>query len=213
MPGSDAAVLVDTEDLARTRASLERATGDGTAFGAWQDFYDRVAHVARAVFPTMLEPLPTREQLRERVGDDEAWEALFERPLGEVIEATFDDDVVRGIVLTDALIGTFAGAHDSDLRQNRCFLYHVIGNGTGEWDVPVGGMGALADELVRCAAEAGAELATGAEATAIEADATRAEVRVDGRAVACDHVVATCAPAVLDGLLGRPKSESPRGRS
>ena len=28
------------------------------------------------------------------------------------------------------------------LRQNRCFLYHVIGNGTGDWDVPVGGMGA-----------------------------------------------------------------------
>ncbi|MGH3100403.1 MAG: phytoene desaturase family protein, partial [Thermoleophilia bacterium] len=188
VPGSDAAVLVDTEDLARTRASLERATGDGTVFGAWQDFYDRVAHVARAVFPTMLEPLPTREQLRERIGDDEAWEALFERPLGEVIEATFDDDVVRGIVLTDALIGTFAGAHDGDLRQNRCFLYHVIGNGTGEWDVPVGGMGALTDELVRCAAAAGAELATGAAATAIEADATRAHVRVDRRAVVCDHV-------------------------
>jgi phytoene dehydrogenase-like protein len=87
----------------------------------------------------------------------------------------------------------------------------VIGNGTGAWDVPVGGMGALTDELVRCAAAAGAELATGAEATAIEADATRAEVRVNGRAVACDHVVATCAPVVLDGLLGRPLFESPEG--
>jgi phytoene dehydrogenase-like protein len=211
VPGSDAAVLIDTGDVTRTRASLERATGDSAAFDAWQQFYDRVAHVARAVFPTLLEPLPTREELRERVGDDEVWEALFERPLGEAIEAAFGDDVLRGIVLTDALIGTFAGAHDRDLRQNRCFLYHVIGNGTGGWDVPVGGMGALTDELVRCAAAAGAELVCGAEATAIEADDARAEVRVNGDAVMCDHVVAACAPVVLDRLLGRPVFESPEG--
>jgi phytoene dehydrogenase-like protein len=211
VPGSDAAVLIDTGDLARTRASLERATGDGGAFDAWQRFYDRVAAVARAVFPTMLEPLPTREELRQRVGDDEAWEALFELPLGEAIEDAFDDDVVRGIALTDALIGTFAGAHDRDLRQNRCFLYHVIGNGTGAWDVPVGGMGALTDELARCAAAAGAELMTDAEATAIEADGARAEVRVNGRAVACEDVVAACAPAVLDRLLDRPPAASPEG--
>jgi phytoene dehydrogenase-like protein len=211
VPGSDTAVLVDTGDPARTRASLERATGNGAAFDAWQRFYDRVSHVARAVFPTMLGPLPRREELHEQIGDDEAWEALFERPLGEAIEAAFDDDVLRGIVLTDALIGTFAGAHDADLRQNRCFLYHVIGNGTGAWDVPVGGMGTLTDELVRCAATAGAELATGAEATAIAADDARAEVRVNGRAVGCDHVVAACAPAVLDRLLERPTHEAPEG--
>jgi phytoene dehydrogenase-like protein len=211
VPGSDAGVLVDTQDLARTRASLERATGDRAAFDAWQAFYDRVARVARAVFPTLLEPLPTRAELRERVGDDETWDALFERPLGEAIEAAFDDDVLRGIVLTDALIGTFAGPHDPDLRQNRCFLYHVIGNGNGAWDVPVGGMGALTDELVRCAADAGAELVTGAEATAIEADGARAEVRVDDRAVACDDVVAGCAPVVLDRLLGVAPAEAPEG--
>ena len=44
------------------------------------------------------------------------------------------------------------------LRQNRCFTYHVIGGGTGEWKVPVGGMGRVADELERVAREAGAEL-------------------------------------------------------
>jgi phytoene dehydrogenase-like protein len=205
VPGTDAAVLVDLEDAARTKASL------GDAFDAWQRFYDRVGRVARAVFPTLLEPLPTREELRERVGDDAAWEALFERPLGEAIEDAFDDDVVRGVVLTDALIGTFAGAHDAGLRQNRCFLYHVIGNGTGSWDVPVGGMGALTDELARCAAAAGAELVTGAEVGAIDADGRSAEVRLDGRAVSCDHVVAGCAPEVLDRLLGRPPGERPEG--
>jgi phytoene dehydrogenase-like protein len=206
VPGTSLGVLIDTVDVGRTRASL------GDAFDAWQRFYDGVARVARAVFPTLLEPLPTRAQLRERVGDDDAWEALFERPIGEAIEAAFTDDVLRGVVLTDALIGTFAGARDASLRQNRCFLYHVIGNGTGSWDVPVGGMGALTDELARCAAAAGAELVTGAEVTAIDADGRHAEVRLDGRAVSCEHVVAGCAPAVLDRLLGRPgEGERPEG--
>ncbi len=204
VPGTDAGVLVDVSDAARTRASL------GSSFGDWQRFYDRVGRVARAVFPTLLEPLVTRSELRERVGDEEAWEALFERPLGEAIEAAFDDDVVRGVVLTDALIGTFAGAHDADLRQNRCFLYHVIGNGTGSWDVPVGGMGALTDELARCAAAAGAELLCGAEVSAIDADGQHADVRIDGRAVSCDDVVAGCAPEVLDRLLGRNGSSGER---
>jgi phytoene dehydrogenase-like protein len=202
VPGTDHGVLVDTADSARTRESM------GPEFDGWQAFYDRVARVARAVFPTMLEPLVSREELRRRVGDDEIWDALFERPIGETIEATFDDDVLRGIVLTDALIGTFAGAHDANLRQNRCFLYHVIGNGTGAWDVPVGGMGALTSELARCA---DFEVRTGCEVTAIEADGERAVVRWDGGAVDCRDVVAGCAPAVLDRLLGRANGSLPEG--
>jgi phytoene dehydrogenase-like protein len=203
VPGTDRGVLVS--DAATTRASM------GAAFDAWQAFYDRVAGVARAVFPTMLEPLLSREELERRVGDREIWEALFERPIGETIERVFDDDLLRGIVLTDALIGTFAGAHDTDLRQNRCFLYHVIGNGTGAWDVPVGGMGALTGELARCATAAGAELVTGAEVSAIEADGRGASVRLADRTVACQYVIAGCAPAVLDKLLGRPVAGRPEG--
>src|SRR4029450_2812290 len=115
--------------------------------------------------------------------DDDAWEALIERPLGETLAKRFPDDLERGIVLTDGLIGTFATAGDESLRQNRCFLYHVIGNGTGDWDVPVGGMGALPTERGRCPAEAGAELVTGAEVTDVEADGESAEVRCDGGAI------------------------------
>ena len=205
VPGTDAGVLVDTGDPGRTRVSM------GAGFDGWQAFYDRAARVARAVFPTLLEPLVSRDEMRRRIGDDAAWDALFERPLGEAVEAAFDDDVLRGIALTDGLIGTFASAHEPSLRQNRCFLYHVIGNGTGAWDVPVGGMGALTFELARCAAAAGAELVTGAEVTAIEADGRSAAVRFEGGEIACRDVVAACAPAVLDRLLGRDDGELPEG--
>src|SRR3954463_15011557 len=76
---------------------------------AWASFYETTARVARAVFPTLMEPLPSRAALRARVGDLAAWEALIERPLGEVLGRYFEDDLERGIVATDALIGTFAG--------------------------------------------------------------------------------------------------------
>ena len=91
--------------------------------------------------------------MRRHVGDDAAWTALVERPIGELIERRLRDDTVRGIVLTDALIGTFTDAHD--LAANRCFLYHVIGGGTGRWDVPVGGMGTVAAQLAAAASGRG----------------------------------------------------------
>jgi phytoene dehydrogenase-like protein len=54
---------------------------------------------------------------------------------------------------------------DPWLIQNRCFLYHLIGNGTGRWRVPVGGMGAVTGALAALSAKArkaGAELVVNA---------------------------------------------------
>ena len=120
---------------------------------------------------------------------------------------------MRGIVLTDALIGTFASAHGPDLLANRCFLYHVIGGGTGHWDVPVGGMGTVAAELAAAAERRGAELVTGREVTAIETDGATATVTTaDGRRLAARQVFANVAPAVLDRLLGEaPTGPAPEG--
>ena len=208
LPGDPArGVLVDREDRERTAASLAAATGDAEGIAGWERLYDTCARVARAVFPTLTEPLRGADGLRALVGDDAAWNALFERPIGELIEECLGDDTLRGIALTDALIGTFAGAHDRDLRQNRCFLYHVIGNGTGNWDVPMGGMGAVTEALEGAARGYGAELRCGAEVVAIAPDPDGVAVRWrdagggEGVAVA-DHALANVAPAALDRLLG-----------
>jgi len=162
--------------------------------------------VAAAVFPSLTEPLLSREQLRARVGDDEAWETLIERPLGAALARYFPDDFERGIVATDALIGTFAGLDDESLRQNRCFLYHVIGGG---WDVPVGGMGALTESLAAAAWAAGAEVRLGCEVTAIETDGVGARVHYEGGAVDARWVLSGVAPAVLARLLGEPAPDPP----
>ncbi|MGY5056101.1 phytoene desaturase family protein [Streptomyces sp. 900105755] len=199
----------------RIREAFERLTGGKAEYQAWQRFYGTTGRVAERVFPTLTEPLPTREELRRRIDDEAAWRALFEEPIGVAIEENFTDDLVRGVVLTDALIGTFADAHDASLRQNRCFLYHVIGGGTGAWDVPVGGMGALTDALAAAARSAGAVLATGHEAVRIETDGRTAEVAyrtADGEGVAAArHVLVGASPQELAALTGDPAPEPAEG--
>ncbi|MEU8651388.1 NAD(P)/FAD-dependent oxidoreductase [Streptomyces sp. NPDC048737] len=189
---------------ARTREAFARLTGGEREYAAWQRFYGMTGRLAERVFPTLTEPLPTREELRRRVDDEETWRMLFEEPLGLAVEEHFADDLVRGVVLTDALIGTFADAHDASLKQNRCFLYHVIGGGTGAWDVPVGGMGALTDALADAARSAGAVLATGHEAVRIDTDGRGAEVvhrTADGEGVtAARHVLVNASPQALAAL-------------
>ncbi|WP_329214356.1 NAD(P)/FAD-dependent oxidoreductase [Streptomyces sp. NBC_00683] len=189
-----------------TRASFAELTGDDREYEAWQRFYAMTQRVAERAFPTLTEPLPTRDGLRARIDDAEAWRTLFEEPIGVAVEERFTDDLVRGVVLTDALIGTFADAHDPSLLQNRCFLYHVIGGGTGDWDVPVGGMGALTDALAGAARAAGAEIRVLHEATRIETDGTHAEVTVRSpageRVLGARKVLVNASPQALAALLG-----------
>ncbi|HEX3831318.1 MAG TPA: NAD(P)/FAD-dependent oxidoreductase [Solirubrobacteraceae bacterium] len=193
-PVGDAGVLVCDDDE-RTRASLVRTLGDDSATGELERFGELTTAIAERVFPTLTRPLRPRDEL----GDHE----LLCRPLSELLTTSFASDVVRGIVATDGLIGTFASLDDPGLVQNRCLLYHVIGNGTGRWDVPVGGMGALTDALLQAALAAGVEVLTEAPVIGIEADGRRARVVTAEAAVyRSRHVLCGAAPAILAGLLG-----------
>ncbi len=202
LPGTERGLLVDTGDAAGTAASFA-SLGAAADAAAWGEFYDGTARLARALFPTVTEPLITRSEARRLVGDDALWEALIEQPVGATIEQRFADDLVRGVVATDALIGTFAPNVDPSLDANRCFLYHVIGGGTGDWDVPVGGMGAVSGALWHAAVEAGADLVPGAEVTSVTPDG---EVvyrrRDDEHRLAADVVLTGIAPSEFAALLG-----------
>lgn len=115
-------------DLA-TQDSFDDIDPSGQEGRAWQDFYAEISQFAERIAPTLLEPLRTRSELRKHINLDHIWHYLVEEPIGKVITERFSSDIVRGVVLTDALIGTFASAFD--LQANICFLYHLIGNGTG----------------------------------------------------------------------------------
>ena len=217
VPGqTSTGLLIDGGDAEATRGSFERVTGSAADFDAIREFNADTGRLARALFPTFCGPLPSRSEARKLLDDDALWDELIEQPLGRAIARRFGNDVVRGVVATDALIGTFTSLDDPSLDANRCFLYHVVGNETGDWDIPIGGMGAVSRELERAAREAGATLLTGAEVTSVSADGGvryrladegfgGAEHTAEGR-----HVLANVAPWVLNGLPGNSPADSAR---
>ena len=177
---------------------------------AFAEFYRRCRLVTGRLWPTLLEPLRTRAQARAMIvgGDPEtaaAWQAMVERPIGAAIADALGSDLVRGVVATDALIGTFARLDDPSLQQNVCFLYHLLGGGVGDWHVPVGGMGAVSAALAGAASDHGAEILTGADVYAIDPDG---EVSYrhggDEHVVRGRFVLAGVTPTILAGLLGEP---------
>ena len=182
------------------------AAGDERGFAA---FYRSCRLVTQRLWPTLIEPLRTREQARRHVldgGDHDAaaaWQAMVDEPIGHAIADAVSSDLVRGVIATDALIGTFARVDDPSLIQNICFLYHVLGGGTGDWDVPVGGMGSVTSALATAAVGHGAEITTCAEVYAVEPSG-RVRYRIGGeeRSIRARFVLAGVTPAVLAGLLG-----------
>jgi phytoene dehydrogenase-like protein len=172
------------------------------------EFYERCQALTTRLWPTLLQPLMTRSQARRLVGDDAAWRMMVDEPIGAAITRAVRSDLVRGVIATDALIGTFASLADPSLTQNVCFLYHLLGNGTGRWDVPVGGMGAVSGALAAAATRFGAEIVCNAEVYAVSPDGT-VHYRRHGeeRTVHADWVLANVTPAVLARLLGAPEPE------
>jgi phytoene dehydrogenase-like protein len=155
----------------------------------------------------VLHPLPTRSEakakLRELSGSNQTWEEFIEQPVGKVIEESFESDLVRGVVLTDGLIGTLGSNLDPNLDVNKCFLYHVIGNETGDWNIPIGGMGQVTDSLYKTAKNLGVTLLPDCEVTAIQEDGRVQYKQVDKeQTVQGQFVLANVSPTELEKLTG-----------
>jgi phytoene dehydrogenase-like protein len=187
--GKETGLLVERTWGEKTKESFKSVTGSIKEFDTWSDFYSRIEKAAQVIAPTMLN-----------------W--LFTIPITETIEKLFKNDVVRGVVLTDALIGTFTDGRDKDLLGNRCFLYHLIGNGNGEWKVPQGGMGQVSKALAQKALSYGAQIRTNSKVSKVVSDGKSAQVTYidkDGtkQVVTAKYVLSNFAPSILNKLLGK----------
>jgi phytoene dehydrogenase-like protein len=206
VPGTHHGLLIDNHDVQETAESFSRI-GASADHQAWQQFYQDTGALAQALFPTVTDPLMTRQEAKEWVthttGDASLWDRFIHRPVGDTIETLFADDVVKGVVLTDGLIGTFASNLDPELHTNKCFLYHVIGGGTGDWDVPIGGMGAVSGALAHAARTAGATLVPGAEVVALGDDHTvRVLIDEAEHQITARYVLVNASPQELSELRG-----------
>ena len=199
--GKDSGLYVARQWDKATEDSFNELDPTGAEWAAWQDFYNEIAEFALKIAPSLLNPLKTRSELKAEINMPQVWDYLMERPIGEVIETRFKNDLVRGVILTDALIGTFASAHE--IQANICFLYHLIGNGTGEWKVPRGGMGALVKELVRVATVASVEIRVNSKVSAVTTTADNVTLKLeDGTTITSSFVLSNAAPQVLARLRG-----------
>ena len=193
-----------------TEESFRELTGSDREGKQWQEFYSDVEKFAQKMAPTFLQPLLTRSEMKVHIGENETWEYLVEKPMSEIIKSKFSNDLVRGVVLTDALIGTFVSAES--IQSNICFLYHLMGNGTGEWRVPRGGMGALVKELERVATSLGVQIKTSSEVTQISSDSSGVTVQtISGQSYEAEYLLSNAAPAHLDRILGKKTQDSLSG--
>ena len=212
--GQHSGLMIERRPTGLTEESFRDLTGDDREYGAWQSFYGRLEEMAQTLAPTLLQPLRPRADM-EGLVDPETWSMVVDEPIGRGIERYFRHDVVRGVVATDALIGTFSDLHGPDLEQNRCFMYHVIGNGSGEWRVPVGGMGAVTTGLDRAVWRHGGEILTQAFVTRVETDGRDARVSFQAgdtnQVVDCSWVLGNVAPWVVKLLLGENPGPRPEG--
>lgn len=209
--GTPRGLVMSNVDEARSRGSLRELCGDDRAWTKYQALMDLERAIAEQVWPTFLEPLRTRADFKASCttrAQRDAWDAFVERPLGQAIEQHADHDALRGLLFTDGKIGVFTHPHDESLIQNRCFLYHVVGQGTGEWQVPVGGMRALVNALISRVQASGVQLVTDAPATGVHLGGKHHTVTFThgGKEVSVDatRVLVNAAPRAFASLLGQP---------
>ena len=181
--GRHGGLLLSNVSEKTSEQSMFELTGNRDEYRQLKKFYNLSRVFAEHTWDSMLEPLSGKAEMKRRFQKDnvsrEAWRSLVEEPLGRAIERYLTNDLVRGLVLTDGKIGVFTYPHDPSLVQNRCFLYHLIGNKTGEWKVPVGGMGAVADRLKRAARKSGADFLIRVELGAIDFESKRKTVNFE----------------------------------
>src|SRR5438445_3065122 len=209
--GQHGALVLSNLEKDVSRKSIVDLTGSEAEFERLKNFYNLPRVFAGQVWDSMLEPLVAKKEMADRFNVDEisreAWRSLVEETLGNAVERYLRNDLVRGLVFTDAKVGVFTYPHDPSLVQNRCFLYHLIGNKTGEWKVPVGGMGGVSSELERAARKAGAELLTNVDVHRLNVTGkTRSvEFRVDGKgdAVEARFLLVNFGRNVLAKFTGR----------
>lgn len=207
MKGKTKGLLISNEDEELSKQSV---LGLGHGLKEWEGYQEFLKHCvdfAQEVWPSMLQPLVSKSEWEKQfkeAGKGEAWEYICEKPLSNLIEDHLNSDVLKGVVLTDGKIGALTHAHDETLLQNRTFLYHIIGNATGEWRVPKGGMQAVVNALYTKAKELGVTFQTQAEVEKTEPkDDSVTTYLKSGQKVKSAYLCSNAAPKFLG--FAKPK--------
>ncbi len=216
-PAPDGRYLLLGRDKAENHAALAALSAkDAAAYDPYNDKLDRLVDLLR----TMLGKTPPNAGggLRDLVaaaalGNDVRKLGLegqrdlldfFAKSAGDILDATFENDLVKGALGFDAITGNYGSPYTPGSAY--VLLHHVFGevNGVkGAWGHAIGGMGAITQAMARAAREAGADIRVDAPVTEVilERGAARGVVLADGEKIAARAVASNIHPRLLFGGL------------
>lgn len=215
--GRDKGLLISNVDESISRRSVLDLGYGESEWQGYQRILQQQATFAELVWDSLLEPLRSKadfEKHFQQTGQTELWQVFVEKPIGYFLEKNIQSDLLRGVLMTDAKIGAYTNAYDKSLLQNRTFLYHIIGNKTGEWRVPEGGMGTLARQLATHAERHGATLLCNADIKTVQIGTPHHQISFqlgdEWYEVKTDYVLSNASTTELYRLLGeKPRVPTP----
>ncbi len=193
------------DDDERCEAEIRKfAPGDVEGWRAMSAVIGRLRDALRPAGESDLwigEP-PTREQIEERIGDDqEATDLLFDWSMAEFVDRYLSDERLQIAYLGQGVIGTNASPFDAGTASIR--FHHASGRlcgMPGTWGYVKGGMGMVSFYFCDAAREAGALVACGVPVAEIVPE--RGVILEDGETIFAPVVISNADPRRTLGLLG-----------
>ena len=183
----------------------------------WREMSDIIRRLRDALRPPdgndlWLNEAPTREQIEERLGnDEEARAVLFDWSMAEFVERYLEDERLQVAYLGQGVIGTHASPFDKGTASIR--FHHAsgrLGGMPGMWGYVRGGMGMVSFYFCDAAREAGATVVSGVPvAQIIPGEGVLLE---SGERIAARTIVCNADPRQALRLLGPAADRAWRAR-
>ena len=186
--------------MRRLAVLLKRQHGRTPPKLTWASWRDAWSLVRLALQMRLLGRADMRELLR-----------MITMPMHDVLEESFADDLLKGALAVDAVLGTKLGPRSGNTVLN--FLHRHTGASAPR--VPVGGMGAVSESLASAARAAGAQIRLGARVAAINIESGRATgvTLASGEVIGASTVVSGADPkTTFEHLVGLQHLEAELAR-
>ena len=129
---------------------------------------------------------------------------LFTRSAGEMLDETFESDLVKALFGFDAIVGNYASPYAAGSAY--VMLHHAFGEVNGKkgvWGHAIGGMGAITQAMAKAARGHGVEIETeaGVREVIVERDRAVGVILDNGETVRAKYVASSVNPKLLYSRL------------
>ncbi len=125
---------------------------------------------------------------------------LFTRSAGEMLDETFESDLVKSLFGFDAIVGNYASPYAAGSAY--VMLHHAFGEVNGKkgvWGHAIGGMGAITQAMAQAARGYGVEIETdaGVREVIVERDRAVGVILDNGETIRAKYVASSVNPKLL----------------